>query len=289
MQKFLEHFNTRQQMQKTSFEIFHYFDSKPGSVALHHHDFYEIYFFISGQVEYQIEGRSYQLQPGDLLLISPLELHQPIFESVVQPYERIVLWISPAFFERYTTETTDLLRCFDISYHSRSNLLRLPKEQQEQLQNILDHLLEESRTPAFGQELFSLSLLLQFVIQLNRLTDRPSESYSSSAASTLTNRLIDYISRHYQSPLSLDSLASAFYVSKYHLSHEFQRAMGISLHRYIILKRLVMARQLLMQGESPSNIFDQCGFQDYSKFYRAFKAEYGVSPRQFAGAEEKKG
>ena len=66
MQKFLEHFNTRQQMQKTSFEIFHYFDSKPGSVALHHHDFYEIYFFISGQVEYQIEGRSYQLQPGDL-------------------------------------------------------------------------------------------------------------------------------------------------------------------------------------------------------------------------------
>ena len=121
------------------------------------------------------------------------------------------------------------------------------------------------------------------------MTDRPSESYSSSAASTLTNRLIDYISRHYQSPLSLDSLASAFYVSKYHLSHEFQRAMGISLHRYIILKRLVMARQLLMQGESPSNIFDQCGFQDYSNFYRAFKAEYGVSPRQFAGAEEKKG
>ena len=132
MQKFLEHFNTRQQMQKTSFEIFHYFDSKPGSVALHHHDFYEIYFFISGQVEYQIEGRSYQLQPGDLLLISPLELHQPIFESVVQPYERIVLWISPAFLSgtqpkpptccaALTSAITAALICCGFLKNSRNN------------------------------------------------------------------------------------------------------------------------------------------------------------------------
>ena len=285
MQRFLDHFNTREEMQKTQFEIFHYFDSQPGSVALHHHDFYEIYFFISGQVEYRIEGQSYQLQPGDLLLISPLELHQPIFDSVLQPYERIVLWISPAFLHQHTTDTTNLFRCFDISYQNHSNLLRLTDPQRLQLRNILDHLLEESRTPAFGQELFSLSLLLQFVIQLNRLMPRQLEELSSSPASTLTSKLIDYINQHYPSPLSLDSLAAKFYVSKYHLSHEFHRVMGISLHRYIVLKRLVMARQLLMMGETPMGIFEQCGFQDYSNFYRAFKAEYGVSPRQFTGAE----
>lgn len=284
MKKFIERFNTRQQMQKTSFEIFHYFDSQPGSVALHHHDFYEIYFFISGQVKYQIEGQSYQLQPGDILLISPLELHQPIIDAGLQPYERIVLWISPAFLHHYTTDSVNLSHCFDISYQSHTNLLRLPDLQRDEIRSLLDNLLEQSRTPDFGQELFCLSLLLQTVIQLNRLM--PQHQMEPSASSkTLTSQLIHYINRHYQSQLSLDNLAAKFYVSKYYLSHEFHRVMGISLHRYIVLKRLVMARQLLSMGESPVSIFEKCGFQDYSNFYRAFKAEYGISPRQFAGSE----
>ena len=284
MKKFIERFNTRQQMQKTSFEIFHYFDSQPGSVALHHHDFYEIYFFISGQVEYQIEGQSYQLQPGDILLISPLELHQPIIDAGLQPYERIVLWISPAFLHQYTSDTVNLSQCFDISYQNHANLLRLADLQQQQIHCLLDNLLEQSRTPDFGQELLCLSLLLQTVIQLGRLMPRQL-TQPTALPQTLTEKLTSYINRNYQSSLSLDSLAGKFYVSKYYLSHEFHRVMGVSLHRYIVLKRLAMARQLLSMGESPVSIFEKCGFQDYSNFYRAFKAEYGISPRQFAGSE----
>lgn len=287
MKKFIERFNTRQQMQKTSFEIFHYFDSQPGSVALHHHDFYEIYFFISGQVEYQIEGQSYQLQPGDILLISPLELHQPIIDTGLQPYERIVLWISPAFLHQYTTDTINLANCFDTSYQNHANLLRLPDLQQQQVRALLDALLEQSRTPDFGQELLCRSLLLQTVIQLGRLMPRQL-TQPDALPKTLTEKLTSYINCNYQSTLSLDSLAARFYVSKYYLSHEFHRVMGVSLHRYIVLKRLAMARQLLSMGESPVNIFEKCGFQDYSNFYRSFKAEYGISPRQFAGSETEK-
>lgn len=54
------------------YEIFRYCDSELGEVSLHHHDFYEIYLFLNGSVEYSIESRIYRLLPGDILLIGPM-------------------------------------------------------------------------------------------------------------------------------------------------------------------------------------------------------------------------
>jgi mannose-6-phosphate isomerase-like protein (cupin superfamily) len=63
-----------------------------GDVHYHDHDFYEIYFFLGGNVEYFVDGEKFKLSKGDLLLINPMQLHQPI-TSVGNVYERIVLWI----------------------------------------------------------------------------------------------------------------------------------------------------------------------------------------------------
>ena len=81
-------FDPRQSMTKGDFEIFHYRDAKFEGVAVHQHDFYEVYFFISGNVEYSVEGKSYLLKEGDLLLINPLELHQPRIGPDQNAYER---------------------------------------------------------------------------------------------------------------------------------------------------------------------------------------------------------
>ena len=111
-------FNTRQMMHRNTFEIFHYRDQSLQDVALHHHDFYEVYCLLDGQVEYWVDGRVLRLQPGDLLLISPSELHRPLVNGAV--YERIVLWINKAYLEGLT-EDGQLSRCFDPSL---PNLIR---------------------------------------------------------------------------------------------------------------------------------------------------------------------
>ena len=72
-------------------------------------------------------------------------------------------------------------------------------------------------------------------------------------------------------------------ISKYHLSHEFHRLVGTSVYRYIIQKRLVIAKQMLANGVAPTDVYGHCGFGDYANFYRAFKAEYHISPKQFLG------
>ena len=47
---------TRQSMQGKQFEVFHYRDRKMKNVGVHHHDFYEIYFFLGGRVDFRVQG-----------------------------------------------------------------------------------------------------------------------------------------------------------------------------------------------------------------------------------------
>ena len=96
-------FDPRQSMTSSTFEVFHYRDAKFEGVAVHQHDFYEVYFFISGNVEYSVEGKSYHLNRGDLLLINPLELHQPRIGPDQDAYERIVLWINKNYLFKNNT------------------------------------------------------------------------------------------------------------------------------------------------------------------------------------------
>ena len=93
--------------------------------------------------------------------------------------------------------------------------------------------------------------------------------------------VIAYINTHYDRRLTLSDLAEMHFVSKYHLSHEFSRQLGTSVHRYIQKKRLLIARQMLLQGSKPNEVAARCGFGDYAGFYRAFKTEYRISPRAF--------
>ena len=105
-------FDPRQEMRRPDFEIFHSQDTTLDTVEPHHHDFFEVYCFLQGQVEYRVEGVLYRPRPGDLLLIRPMQLHQVAVQSLTMPYERIVLWVGQGFFERLPGEGENLLGCF---------------------------------------------------------------------------------------------------------------------------------------------------------------------------------
>ncbi|MBQ3193467.1 MAG: helix-turn-helix domain-containing protein [Oscillospiraceae bacterium] len=277
-----QRFETRQHMKNNTFEIFRYRDDYPKEVALHHHDFYEIYFFLSGNVQYNVESRSYLLTPGDVLLISPMELHQPMFGSEHRSYERIVLWIDKRFLDGFSIPGQDFTQCFDTSAPGHTNLLRPEGVARQFLTFLLEQLISEYTSDDQYQEIASMTYLAQVLISLNRLArQKKSEEDSVRAPDSSVYNVLGYINDHYSEDLSLDYLANKFFISKYHLSREFQRLVGTSVHRYIIQKRLVMAKQMLSEGRPSSEVYQHCGFGDYSNFYRAFKAEYQISPKDY--------
>ena len=278
MRERAQHFDPRQTMKRSGFEVFHYREPKPYGVEVHHHDFYEIYFLIDGEVSYWIEGQLHHVKPGELLLINPMVLHRPVVDPDSALYERFVLWVDKDYLRSLSTEQADLTRCFE---NGHTLLLKPPSVQRAELSALLSAMVRESYSSDWGGERCAAGVFLQFMVQLNRLAGSSgSERDRREEASPLVSQVLTYIDEHYSEELSLEHLSGRFYVSKYHLSHAFSREVGTGLYRYILLKRLLAARQLLAEGVPAGEVCTRCGFRDYTNFYRAFKAEYGVSPRE---------
>ncbi len=279
-----QRFDPRQVMQQENFEVFHYREPRPNAVEVHHHDFYEVYYLLSGHVEYWVDGRIIRMEPGDLLLINPLELHRPIVDAASPIYERIVLWINRDYLEGLHSGNTGLNSCFDTTRPGHTHLIRPTATERTALTARLGELVREFYSRDFGSELSARGLFLQFMVQLNRMASHTQmQQEETESLSPLVQKVLGYITNHIQEDLSLEGIADQMFVSKYHLSHAFSREVGVSVYRYVMLRRLMMARQLLQAGEAAGQVCRSCGFSDYTSFYRAFKSEYGVSPRTYAG------
>lgn len=281
MRNRLPTFDPRQEMFRPGYEISHRQDTYLKDVQLHHHDFYEVYFLMSGDVTYAIESNIYHVMPGEVLLISPRELHQLFVQPDMAPYERYVLWLDADLLRSLSSPDADLSQCFNNRREGHSNLLRLQPEQRSAIRSLMEAIYQENTRQNFGDELLSRALLTTLMVQINRAAQQAASSGHASKAGGVVSEVVSYINIHYAEPLSLDMLAEKFYVSKYHLSHEFNRQIGISVYKFVQKKRLLIARQLMAHGHKPNDVFNDCGFRDYVGFYRAFRTEYGVSPREY--------
>jgi AraC-like DNA-binding protein len=276
-------FTSRQYMERPDFEIFHYKDQPSLEVDYHHHDFYEIYFFISGKVNYIIEGRKYMLRHDDILLISNQELHRPDIASGAI-YERMVLWINPEFIRQLCTEQTNLLLCFGRTPKKNPNLLRPEAKLRSSIKSLL-HKLDQSTTAAgFGRDVLRQAYLMELITLINQacLEDYQDSVDEDVASNPKINEIIRYINQNLAAELSLDSLSERFFISKYHLARQFKKFSGFTLHSFIVHKRLILAKSLLAEDLSLSEIGQRCGFRDYANFIRSFKKAYHVSPKRYA-------
>ena len=96
----------------SDFRIFHLKDSISKEFEFHYHDFHKITIFIKGKVQYIIEGKSYELEPYDIVLVNRNDIHRVQVDNSL-PYERIIVYISPGFMEDYQTPEYDLNYCFE--------------------------------------------------------------------------------------------------------------------------------------------------------------------------------
>lgn len=270
----------RQYMLANDYEIYHFKDDVVRDIDLHHHNYYEVYLLISGDLSYQIEGKSYRLLPGDIVLLGTQELHRPFLDGTAQPYERIVLWIKREYLDSLSDGVSDLSGCFHQT--NKLDVIRPPMELQQTIRNTLLKLIDALDYKGFGADLLRRSYLTEVLVLLNNFCiARQVEFGIEVEKSTLIESVISYISDHLDSEISLDGLSDQFYLSKYHLLREFKKHTGTTIHRYILQKRLILCRERMLMGIPLNAVCHQCGFGDYSNFFRAFKNEYGITPMQF--------
>jgi AraC-like DNA-binding protein len=263
------------------FEFFHLKDNKAMQFEFHYHDFNKIIIFISGNVTYLIEGKTYNLKPWDTLLVNNNEIHKPIIDQS-EIYERIIIWVNSSFLLQHNDSQCNLLTCFELAAEKKLNLLRLSPEMLVGIKNLLSQLEDTQSSSEFGSKVLKNSLFLQYIVQLNRMylgieidTEHPDIEYDESI-----ERILDYINSNLSEDLSMDKLASVFYLSKYYLMRKFKHQTGYTVHNYILQKRLIAANALIKKGKSITTTCIECGFGDYSNFVRAFKKSFGLSPKK---------
>jgi AraC family transcriptional regulator len=111
--------------------------------------------------------------------------------------------------------------------------------------------------------------------------DRRTASPSAIARITRALRIMDEAS---ESTLSIQKLAGAAGLSPYHFIRMFEELTGITPHRYLRRLRLRAAATQLSSGRAKIlDVAFDSGFGDVSNFNRAFRAEFGLSPRIFRG------
>ena len=94
-------------------------------------------------------------------------------------------------------------------------------------------------------------------------------------------KILHYINMHFTEDISIKELSSIFNLSKSSLSHEFRKYSNKSVYEYILYKRIIKAKELLITDLSLTQIALECGFNDYSNFLRVFKKLSNCSPKEY--------
>lgn len=270
----------------SDFKLFHLSDVTEDDVEFHYHDFDKIMIFIKGNVNYIIEGKSYHLEPYDIVLVNHHDIHKPVIDTSVS-YERIIVYLSPSFITSYQTDNYDLSDCFSQAKKKSSDVLRVASIRKSSFFRIIRDLEYACSHTGYANELYCQTLFLEFMIQLNRAArDSHVEYISTGSGSRKILQIMEYIHKNLTSDITIDILSSSFYISRYHLMRMFRQETGYTISGYINEKRLLLARELLAQNKPITEICYECGFRSYSAFLRAYKKLYRESPASYRKSDK---
>ena len=147
----------------------------------------------------------------------------------------------------------------------------------------MDRLEHSFQEEGFGAALLQESYFLQFLVFVNRimLDDTTVLDETTGREDGRIRQVMQYIGAHLREELTVEQLAAQIYVSKYHFMRRFKEETGVTVHQYVTQKRLFRAAALLREGVPAVRAAEECGFEDYSTFVRAFRKTFGKTPREY--------
>lgn len=257
-----------------------YHNMEDADFPLHWHAPGEIISPIEGTYTVTIAGKTVTLQPHDVLIIASGELH-----SIRAPKtgERYIMNYSVSYFH----QIQDMAELFNTFYPFRLVTRQEDPELADQLFAVLAQIEGEYFSTNVCRESEIMALMLHFFSIFGRYEHRQNseqvldypkqQDYMRRFA-----ELCAYINNHCTERLSVEDLASRAGFSVYHFSRLFKENTGMTCHNYLVARRIIYAKALLVDDTIPiTEIAMRSGFNSIATFNRLFKAQIGYTPTEY--------
>lgn len=244
----------------------------------HGHDDMEIGILLDGEMTLTLEHVQYELKKGNIYIINRYQMHSFCHRDHRNGKNRILVFQIHTDLYRRLNQKLKYLR-FD------SNIIRsgfLHQELTKELLSCADCYFSEA--PFFEIRASSLLLnALYLLLQQGKYTISSAQEYhSAQSSSQRINRITEYISEHYQEPLSLHTIAEMEHITTYHASHFITQTLGMSFQEYLNNIRFDHALRLLSQTDfSITDICIETGFSSSRYLNRMFEKKLGCSVKEY--------
>lgn len=258
-----------------------FFEEK--TMNVHIHDCYEIYYSISGGRQFLIDNKAYKIEPGDLFFINQYESHY-LTQIDQSEHERIVISIHPDLLRSLSTEKTELDYCFLHREPGFSHRISLDKNQQ---QRFMYHIHKITSLSGYAEDILERIAFTELMVFFNK--EFYARRQQVEAVENFTyqydqqvNDILEYINTNLSEPITIQQLAENFYLSKSFICRIFKQSTGTTVNKYLTARRISIAKALLSEGASVNEVYELCGFMDYSTFLKSFTKTVGLSPKKYA-------
>lgn len=263
------------------FKVRVYMNDEYENYPQHWHPDAEIIMPLEGGYKVVVEGHTYELEPFDLLIIPPGELHE-LFAPPMG--KRIILQFDGTMFHD--------LKGFNTIFHMYYPCVHIEKARMRGLSKELEEIIKKISREYFSskplREAAAYADLIQFFIILNRNYIGNNDALVS-VKHQKQHQYIDevfkvcqYMDNHFAEPIVIDDLAELVGFSKFHFLRIFKQVMHVTCYDYLIRRRLVEAKRLLTEPEmSITQVAMHSGFASLATFNRVFKAKNHCTPTEY--------
>lgn len=244
--------------------------------------YYNILFILSGYATFTWEGGNIACGSEELLLLKPGKMMTILFRGGKTLLDAIWLQVAPEAMGQMTDERTNLSRAVNV-YDYNVAAMRIDNETLMLCKNLAQQMTFMARErDEFAHTLYEESMLtILMVLVLRGCMRAEFRQREKTRRHLYIDDVFAYISAHIADDLTLEKLEKTFFVDKSHLSREFKQKTGITLHRYIVKTKLDYCLPYIEAGQPITEVYKRAGFAGYNHFFRAFKKQYGMTPKEY--------
>lgn len=253
----------------------------PLHVHTHH---IELFLLISGNISFYTEKQAFRVPPKSLIIIPNGIWHCAVTQDTT-PYERAYVNIDLSLIDILSTKDTDLYKCFENAQPQEVSTMKLDEQQCATFITLCDNLSSIIDHHEYASDVYSRIILSKMLLLANEVV--PVHEHRENNIPKLLEELTRFISEHLDQKLSLSALGQKFFLNPNYIDQYFKRHMHVSIHTYVIEKRIELAKQLLREGASVTDTCARCGFGNYSNFIRTFGNHVGQSPGKYKSTHHK--